>query len=87
MALQLGALRDALLDAGASTDKADKAAEELADYEKRLAGIEGKLMMLIWAVGANVAATIAVVGMIVAMNGRLGEISSQLTQIAQLLHH
>lgn len=30
MALQLGALRDALIDAGASTDKADKAAEELA---------------------------------------------------------
>lgn len=87
MALQLGALRAALLDAGASADKADKAAEELADYEKRLAGIEGKLTMLIWAVGANVAATIAVVGMIVTMNGRLGEISGQLTQIAQLLHH
>jgi hypothetical protein len=58
---------------------------DLVDY--RLASIEGKLAMLIWAVGANVAATIAVVGMIVSMNGRLGEISGQLTQIAQLLHH
>lgn len=85
MALQLGALRDALLDAGASADKADKAAEEL--YEKRLAGIEGKLTMLIWALGANVAATITVVGMIVSMNGKLGEISGQLTQIVQAIHH
>ena len=87
MALQLGALRDALLNAGASADKADKAAEELADYEKRLAGIEGKLTMLIWALGANVAATITVVGMIVSMNGKLGEISGQLTQIVQAIHH
>ena len=33
MALQLGALRDALIDAGAKQEKADKAAEELAGYE------------------------------------------------------
>jgi hypothetical protein len=32
-------LRDALLDAGASPEKADKAAEELASYENRLGGI------------------------------------------------
>jgi hypothetical protein len=37
MALQLGALRDALIDAGAKPEKADKAAEELAGYENRLA--------------------------------------------------
>jgi hypothetical protein len=36
MALQLGALRDALIDAGASPEKAAKAAEELAAYENRL---------------------------------------------------
>ncbi len=35
MALQLGALRDALLDAGASEAKAALAAEELAGYETR----------------------------------------------------
>ena len=34
MAMQLGALRDALIDAGASPEKAEKAAEELAGYEK-----------------------------------------------------
>jgi hypothetical protein len=33
MALQLGALRDALIDAGASEDKAQRAAEELAGYQ------------------------------------------------------
>jgi hypothetical protein len=31
MALQLGALREALIDAGASTEKAAKAAEVLAE--------------------------------------------------------
>ena len=51
MALQLGALRDALLDAGASTEKAEKAAEELASYENRLARIETRLEVLTWMVG------------------------------------
>jgi len=44
MALQLGALREALLDAGASPDKAAKAAEELAGYD-------GDLKLLKWMVG------------------------------------
>jgi hypothetical protein len=57
MALQPGALRDALLDAGASTEKADKAAEELA-RRNRLGGIESRLSVLVWVVGINVAATI-----------------------------
>jgi hypothetical protein len=35
-----------LLDAGASTEKADKAAEELASYENRLGGIESRLSVL-----------------------------------------
>ena len=58
MALQLGALREALIDAGASPEKADKAAEEVASYENRLAGIETKLVkldgrvnLLTWMVG------------------------------------
>jgi hypothetical protein len=46
MALQLGALREALIEAGASKDKADKAAEELAGYEHRLAGLETKVSVL-----------------------------------------
>jgi hypothetical protein len=59
MALQLGALREALLDAGASQDKANKASEELASYETRLAGIETKLAVLMWMVGFNLAMTAA----------------------------
>lgn len=43
MALQLGALRDALLDAGAKADKAAAAAEELATYDKRFADFDIRL--------------------------------------------
>jgi len=67
MALQLGALREALIDAGASQDKADKAAEELAGYESRFDGVETKLValdgrvsLLTWMVGFNLAMTLAV---------------------------
>lgn len=55
MALQLGAIRDALISAGAPVDKADKAAEELAGYENRLSGIEARLTVLTWMVGAQLA--------------------------------
>lgn len=55
MALQLGALRDALLSAGTPADKADKAAEEVASYENRIGGIEikierveGRLVLIQW---------------------------------------
>jgi hypothetical protein len=43
MALQLGALREALLDAGAQPAKAERAAEEVAGYETRFGGIEARL--------------------------------------------
>jgi hypothetical protein len=39
MALQLGSLRDALIEAGASEEKAAKAAEELAGYEREFVAI------------------------------------------------
>jgi hypothetical protein len=81
MALQLGALRDALLEAGASDEKATKAAEELASYETRLGHIEGKLTLILWALGANVAATVAVFGILVPISRQLGEISTQLTRL------
>ena len=60
MALQLGALRDALLEAGATPAKADKAAEELASYENRLANIDTRLTVLTWMTGSNIVLTIAV---------------------------
>lgn len=60
MALQLGALRDALIDAGAQQDKADKAAEEVAGYENRLASIDTRLTLLTWMASFNLAITITV---------------------------
>jgi hypothetical protein len=55
MALQLGALRDALIDAGATPDKASKAAEEVAGYENRLGAIETRLTVLTWMVASAIA--------------------------------
>jgi hypothetical protein len=51
MALQLGALREALISANADPAKADKAAEELAGYENRLSTIETKVTVLMVMVG------------------------------------
>ena len=64
MTLQLGALRDALLEAGATPEKAAKAAEEAAAYENRLAKIETDLTVLKWMVGTNLALTLIVLGLI-----------------------
>jgi len=67
MALQLGALRDALIEAGASPEKAANAAEEVASYENRPARVENKLTaldgrvgLLSWMVGFNIAMTLAI---------------------------
>ena len=57
MALQFRALRDALIDAGATREKADEAAEELAGYENRLAGIDARLTLLTWMSGFNLVLT------------------------------
>jgi hypothetical protein len=57
MALMLDKTYDALIAAGAPEDKARAAAEELANNEVRLASIDGKLTLLISAVGINPAAT------------------------------
>ena len=60
MALQLGALRDALIDAGASPEKADKAAEELAGYEREFAEIKSDLRVLKWSQAATFGMTIVI---------------------------
>ena len=59
------------ISAGAPEDKARQAAEELADYENKLAsidnllaGVEGRLTVMIWAIGINAAATIAILGVL-----------------------
>jgi hypothetical protein len=60
MALQLGALRDALLAANISPEKAAAAAEEVAGYENRLNSMESELRLLKWMVSFNIALTAAV---------------------------
>lgn len=60
MALQLGALREALIEAGASEEKARLASEEVATYENRLASIDSRLGVLTWMVGTNLVVTLGV---------------------------
>jgi hypothetical protein len=60
MALQLGALREALVEAGASPEKAANAAEEVASFENRLAKIEGDLSVLKWMTSFLVVMTMAI---------------------------
>ena len=76
MALMLSKTYEALLAAGAPEDKAREAAEELAGYENRMAsidnrlsGVEGKLTVIIWAMGINAAATIAILGVLLRHGG------------------
>jgi hypothetical protein len=68
MALRMGALYDALRQAqGIDEDDAKRAAEEVANYENRLHGIERDLNLVKWMLGTvvtivvmNLAGTIAV---------------------------
>jgi hypothetical protein len=64
MSLRLGALHDALLNAGATDDLARKAAEEVAAYERQLAEVRTDLLVIKWMVGTNVALTLFVLGKI-----------------------
>lgn len=59
-ASKLGALRDALLEAGATPEEAGKAAEEIAMYERDVADMKADLRMLKWAHAATCAAVMAV---------------------------
>jgi hypothetical protein len=51
-----------------------------------LTSIEGKLTILIWAIGANVAASVAIFGMLLTMSIRLGEIGGQWAQLSRAIH-
>jgi hypothetical protein len=52
---------DALKEAGASEDKARRAAEAVATYDNRLTKIDGDLGLLKWMVGVNVALSVAII--------------------------
>jgi hypothetical protein len=60
MAVMPGNLYRALVAAGAPDGEAQKAAEEVAGFESRLAGIESRVSVLQWMVGFNLALTAAI---------------------------
>lgn len=62
MAMMLGALYRALMAAQVAEPEARNAAEEVAAYESRVATLEGRLTLLTWMVGTNVALTVLVLG-------------------------
>jgi len=51
---------DALLEAGASKEKARAAARAMTNYETRISKIESRLTLLEWMIGFNLAMTIAI---------------------------
>ena len=60
MALQLGTLREALIEAGARAQKADRTAEEVATYERDRAGICADLRLLKWGQSDTLASSVAI---------------------------
>ena len=54
MSLRLGALQDALTNAGATDDLARKAAEEVAEYERQMSDIRTELRVVKWMLGSLV---------------------------------
>ncbi|TAJ81313.1 MAG: integrase [Gallionellaceae bacterium] len=56
---------EAFKDAGASEEKASKAAQAMADYDSRFARMEGSIESLRWMVGIGIALNMAILGLIV----------------------
>jgi hypothetical protein len=69
MALRLGALHDALLHPGDPT-LAQRAAEEVANYEGRLARVEADLTVIKWMVGTNIALVLVVLSIVLRLAAR-----------------
>jgi hypothetical protein len=74
MALQLGTLRDALIKAGAGAEAAAAAAEEVASYENRLAGVETKITLLLFMVGGLYAVGGSAIWLLVRVAAKVGAI-------------
>ena len=51
MAMMISEVYDALLEAGASPEKARRAAEALANYETRFSKVDADLLLLKWMTG------------------------------------
>jgi hypothetical protein len=75
MALQLGALREALIEGGASPEKANKAAEEVANYENRLANLERQISILMVLVGGLYAIGGSALWLLIRVASKVGALS------------
>ena len=62
MAVIMGDLYTALLQAGAAETEARKAAAEVAGFENRLSGLEGKVNLLTWMVATVITLQIMTLG-------------------------
>jgi hypothetical protein len=60
MTTMIAELYDALIAAGAPEDKARKASEAMAAHESRFGRIDMELAVIKWMLGFNLAATVAV---------------------------
>ncbi len=74
MALQLGALRDALIDAGAKPETAKEAAEEVAGDENRLTRLTTMVQVML-AIGLLLLGSQAAIWM------EIGKLNGSLTQL------
>jgi hypothetical protein len=66
----MGALYDALRTGqGISEEDAKRAAEEVADYDNRIARIESSVELIKWMVGTNITLTLLVLGRLFLFRG------------------
>ena len=83
MALQLGALYEALLARNDITpDQARAAAEEVAAYERRMSAVERDLSNLKWMVGTNIVLTLLIVGQMFALTWKVSDLTGQVSAVA-----
>jgi hypothetical protein len=87
MTVMIAEMYDALIEAGATEAKARKAAEVIADYDSRLAAIDAKLSVALWAGGLLFAAVLGSQALLWTgmgrIDGSLAQISGQLAHIEQ----
>ena len=72
MALRLGALYDALRRSpGIPEEDARKAAEEVANYENRLAAIESRVTLLTWLVATQIVLSVFLLAQLLTIHAAL----------------
>lgn len=60
MAVMMSNLYRTLIRVGASEDDASRSAEEVANYDNRISKVEGRLDLLVWMVGFNLAIAVGI---------------------------